>query len=189
MASLPLGFPAMAMGASQQQQQFAASNGSGSHPDDDEMIDAIEQILSAEENRKIQAASLSACRAGASPIPGGANGEPLMANELSILSLLCTKAAGYKQTTTTNRTAPNGGNIIQNHSQGPIGFGAVDGDLLSTLTELLEKHVNQAVGVDLVKEAVSVIHKRETKIDQVRAYIIIISFFGKRKKTHLEFYF
>jgi hypothetical protein len=174
MASFPFPFPAMAgapmnnRGAPQhqiqQQQQFmpppqAAAAANNGNADDDELIDAIEQILSAEENRRIVAASPSAFRQGAAPIPNSSAG-PLTGQEFSILSLLCTKVASQKANASAVARLPGS-------SQDPLGFGAVDGDLLTTLTELLEKHVNLAVGVDLVQEAVDVIHKRE-KIDQVR---------------------
>ena len=156
MASLPFGFPARGGNANQTlfpQQQVAAASSSRSNPDDDALIDALEQVLSAAENRKIQASSPAACREGAAPIQGSSGG-PLNAQELSILTLLCTKIENDKK---TNSNTPGA----------PIGFGAVDGDLLSTLTEFLEKHVNQAVGVDLIQEAIAVIHKHQ-KVDQVR---------------------
>lgn len=158
MASFPFGSPGTAMSGANSR-QFAPpppAASSASNPDDDELVDAIERILSAEENRKIQAASPSACREGNDPI-ALSHGGPFTGHELSILSLLCIKASGQDPQGTVGR----------DDSRGARGFAAVDGDLLSTLNELLEKHVNLAVGIDLVQEAVSVIHKREVKIDQV----------------------
>lgn len=124
--------------------------------DDDQLVEAMERLLSAETNRRILASSLSACREG-SPAVASSNVGPLTASELDILSLCCTKI-----------TANSGGSNDRSTSATamPHGFGAVDGDLLTTLTELLEKHVNLAVGVDLVQEAIDVIHKGEVKLDQ-----------------------
>lgn len=110
--------------------------------DDDELLDALERILSAEENRRIMAAAPSAYIDDSA----GTSAGPLTAQELQILTLLCTKASQRRR---------SGG-----------GFASVEGDLLTTLTELLEKHVNLAVQVDLIQEATEIIRSREMKMDQ-----------------------
>ena len=128
--------------------------------DDDQLVEAMERLLSAETNRRMLASSLSACRDG-SPAAAAASSHvgPLTASELDILSLCCTKAA--------HSLSMHSRNLATTTAADAHGFGAVDGDLLTTLCELLEKHVNLAVNVDLVQEAIGIIHKREVKIDQV----------------------
>ena len=137
------------------QRQLAAMTTSNNNDDNDQLVEAMERLLSAESNRRMMASSFSACRNG-SPAAAAAAAHnqtasegPLMADELDILSLCCTKIASSGTT----------GN----------GFGAVDGDLLTTLTELLEKHVNLAVNVDLVQESLQYIRSsQDGKLDQVR---------------------
>ena len=130
------------------------SNGGEDNADeaDDELLDALEQILQAEGNRRDKASSFSAYMQGGNSSSGTG---PLTEHELHILSLLCTRAAS---TLITNKKAPPGSK--------KRGFASVEGDLLTTLMELLEKHVNLAVGVDLIQVAMDVIQKGE-KIDQV----------------------
>ena len=120
--------------------------------DDDQLLTALEQILQAETNRRIMASSPSAYMQGGNANGGGSG--PLTKEELRILSLLCTEMAGKQA-----RKPPPGSK--------KRGFASVEGDLLTALMELLEKHVNLAVGVDLIQEAVNVIQLRSTKIDQV----------------------
>ena len=115
---------------------------------DDQLLEAIERLLSAETNRRMQASSLSACREGSPSTPSSSEVGPFIASELEILSLCCTRAAQslglfHSQNYSTTNAAAT-----------PHGFGSVDGDLLTTLCELLEKHVNLAVNVDLVQEAI-----------------------------------
>lgn len=137
-------------------------NGSKNNADeDDELVDALERILQAEGNRRIMASSPSAYMQGGSAVaPSG--GGPLTADELHILSLCCTSAA-----TSRNKKPPPGSKKKNGKPEAHGGFASVEGDLLTTLTELLEKHVNLAVGVDLIQETVDVVRKREIKVDQV----------------------
>lgn len=126
---------------------------------DDQLVEAIERLLSAESNRRMQASSIAACRQGAPSTPSTSEVGPLIASELEILSLCCTRAAQSLGLVPAQNNSTTGAT--------PHGFGSVDGDLLTSLCELLEKHVNLAVTVDLVQEAIDVIHKREVKMDQV----------------------
>ena len=177
----------VAMATFPQQQQFQSpggmtrntnnNNNNDEDDDDDELVDALERILSAERNRRITASSLAACKQSASsnnqPASsiGGANSGPLMENELEILSLLCTKNSKRAAQQAAAAGASTNGSNRQTTTHG---FGAVDGDSLTTLAELLDKHVNLAVGVDLVQEAAAVIQQREINIDQVRHGIVIV---------------
>lgn len=153
----PQGFAAAAMPYTATATNGTAPARSSIDDDDDQLVEAMERLLSAETNRRMLASSLSACRDG-SPAAAAASSHvgPLTASELDILSLCCTKAA--------HSLSIHSRNLATGAAHG---FGAVDGDLLTTLCELLEKHVNLAVNVDLVQEAIEIIHKREVKIDQV----------------------
>ena len=72
---------------------------------------------------------------------------PLTSHELSELSLLCTLQ------TTLSR---------ENDSSTPLGFANVEGDQLANLIELLDKHVNLAVGVQIIRDALEVMKKEES---------------------------
>jgi hypothetical protein len=161
----------------QQQQQLFASpvptgtsnsyattgnNSNDSIADDDALVDAIERILSAEENRRRLADSPSACMKTAAIHLPSPNVGPFTDQELKILSLLCTQVSNRLEE--AKEQAANGNRVA------PVeGFVAVEADVLGTLTELLEKHVNLAVNVDLIHEATTIIHRREMKMDEASA--------------------
>ena len=129
------------------------------------MNDTIERIVNAAESREASARESSLVNGGSSssssPGQGGEifessalHGGPFTSLELSQLSLHCCTSSSYSSnnTTITNNTKAN-----NNVSLGE--WSTIDGDLLATLTPMLQSHVTSALGIDLVGEGRNVIAK------------------------------
>lgn len=89
-------------------------------------------------------------------------GGPLTKEELSELSLLCSNAAASN----------DGAAETIEREQEASGFATVEAEQLLGLLELLDRHINTAVGVNFVLEALEVLDKAATKasvtLDAVR---------------------
>ena len=128
------------------------------------MNDTIERIVNAAESREASARESSLANGGgSSSSPSGQGGEilfessalhggPFTSLELSQLSLHCCTSSSSNNNTTTNSTKSN-----NNVSLGA--WSTIDGDLLATLTPMLQSHVTSALGIDLVGEGRNVIAK------------------------------
>jgi hypothetical protein len=102
-------------------------------------------------DRLVQRVNLHEGREGGSGGGGGAHHDssklgPLTCAELGELSLLCSLAKTLPESTEAE----------------PTGFATVEADQLGALTEMLDRHVNLATGVNLVQQAVKVIEEAET---------------------------
>lgn len=78
---------------------------------------------------------------------------PLTLQELSELSLLCAAL-----------------NDTKNGNQNPFGFATVEADQLLGLLELLDRHINNAVAIDFLRDALEILHGgdgRNEALDQV----------------------
>lgn len=88
------------------------------------------------------------------------HGGPLTSMELSQLSLLCTGGSGGGSggdaSLTLSSPLTNGG-VVDKKAMGD--WATLDGDLLSSLTPMLQAHVVSAVSVDLVGEGREVVSK------------------------------
>ena len=81
------------------------------------------------------------------------HGGPFTALELGQLSLHCTSSNVPSSNTSRNSV----GSTANNNNLGA--WSTLDGDLLSTLTPMLQSHVTSALGIDLVDEGRKVIAK------------------------------
>ena len=86
--------------------------------------------------------------AGTRPISSHQQG-PLKPQELAELSFLCTAAAAAS----SSAAASSNNNSEQAAN---AGFASVEGDLLVAVIEMLDRHVNLAVGVHLIDDALKI---------------------------------
>lgn len=122
---------------------------------DNALGDAIEKIIIACEGRKdARSAVFEASKkdtmddqssaSGAALLDGGGS---LSSNEIAHLSRLCTAVSSF---------------TLSDRNDVARGFGAVDGELLASLFQLLEEHVRSAAHVDLVNEACQALEPSES---------------------------
>lgn len=119
----------------------------------DAINNTVERIINAAESREA-AGRESSLAYGTSPSGGKAfevaalHGGPFTAMELGQLSLHCTaSASNYNNASSKNKVNYLGA------------WSSLDGDLLATLTPMLQAHVISALGIDLVGEGRQVIAK------------------------------
>jgi hypothetical protein len=97
---------------------------------------------------------------------------PLTVSEMGELSLLCSLASTLQ---------------VSNDST-PCGFASVELDQLSALTELLDRHVNLAAGINLIQQAHDIViaeGSSASALDKVR-FVIARIVPTVRSKTHLD---
>lgn len=91
---------------------------------------------------------------------------PLTPRELSELSLLCTSANAARSNNNTSEDTPSG-------------FATVEGDQLLALLELLDRHIDSAVSVNFIPEALELLQKEESpskasaSLDKVRRFTLM----------------
>lgn len=78
-------------------------------------------------------------------------GGPLTPEELSELSVLCSNAAAVSNDDAATASTQQ--------EQEKFGFATVEADQLLGLLELLDRHINSAVGVNFILEALEVLDK------------------------------
>lgn len=84
-------------------------------------------------------------------------GGPLTPDELSELSVLCSNAAAVSNEDVATAT------MQQQQEEGKFGFATVEAEQLLGLLELLDRHINSAVGVNFILEALQVLDKAPSK--------------------------
>ena len=126
--------------------------------------DAVEHIVNSAELR--EAAARESSRAYGenihrSTLEAMIYGGPFTSTELSQLSLLCTTTVGNGNASSSS--PGNGGKFSPEFYGSAIkssgDWASLDGDLLASLTPMLQTHVASAVGIDLVGEGRDVIVK------------------------------
>ncbi|KAL7534879.1 hypothetical protein ACHAXR_010105 [Thalassiosira sp. AJA248-18] len=134
---------------------LSSTNDNNSSPANNNAIDnTVERIVNAVESREASARESSLAN-GTSPGGGRAfeeaalHGGPFTAMELSQLSMHCIASGSI---------ASNNSSMKNRTTSSSLGdWASVDGDLLASLTPMLQSHVKSAVNVDLVGEGRRVI--------------------------------
>ena len=126
------------------------------------LSECVENIVNAAESREASARESSL--ANGEGAAGGAGqmfeaaalyGGPFTMLELEQLSLHCTSSSSSTSTTSSSNIYSSSRSNNNNTNLGA--WSTIDGDVLSTLTPMLQVHVTSALGIDLVGEGRSVI--------------------------------
>ena len=97
---------------------------------------------------------------------GRNNSGPLTSRELSELSFLCSKIAAT-MTTSGSITGPSiGSNNKKNNS---TSFANVEIDIVLSIIELLDRHVNLAVGINVIESSASIVRDTTKSPSQIAA--------------------
>ena len=126
------------------------------------LSECVENIVNAAESREASARESSLAN-GEGATGGGQMfeaaalyGGPFTMLELEQLSLHCTSSSSSSSTSTS--TSSNIYSSSRSNNKTNLGaWSTIDGDVLSTLTPMLQVHVTSALGIDLVGEGRSVI--------------------------------
>jgi hypothetical protein len=110
------------------------------------------------------------------PKVGSSNSSgPLTSRELSELSFLCSKIAA----TTSSSTATVGATIgttnnICNKKSGNTSFANVDIDIVLSIIELLDRHVNLAVAINVIESSASIVRDTTKSPSQIAAALELV---------------
>lgn len=127
------------------------------------LTNTVEQIVNSAESR--EAASRESSRAygenNGNVTLEAVHGGPLTSTELSQISLFCNSAGGGNGSgVRSSSKIANSSTMISLEDKNMVGnWAKLDGDLLASLTPMLQEHVVSAVAVDLVGEGRDVISK------------------------------